>query len=212
MSALPTLAARQHFIGIGRPDSYVTHQKGTVFPVTDVLQHADSVSATDEDRNAAFATVLSHQNEIERKAKQEMGKRGLSQQDYEELFWEQYLEHISPDDTTMLWKARSSPRYHLMWNMYHSLKHQPNELFTLTQKTMEVFQRINGVLAIHIINDIAGEVAKRKREKKNITPQAILEAVLSDRNSDEKNSLLLFINWLQNPFYLKTKRVPTWYS
>ena len=197
----------QQFIGIGRPDSYSKPRKYTSLPQKDILYDFTRSIGNDEEVDRAFSEILKRADDFEITAHQEMGKRGLSRQDYEELFWENYLEHLSPDQLLQSWNARSSPRYHLMWEIHHTMRGQDSPLITFTQPVMEIFHRINGVLAINIINEIAGEVAKRKREKKKITPQVILDGVLQERNIT-MNQFLEVYTLATKSFLFKDQKSP----
>ena len=177
----------QTFIGIGRPDSLLTdRQRHAPLATVDVLAPFNLPSIDHLQANWAFQQILNREAELAGKAKREAGKRGLSQQEYEEVYWEEYLEHASKEDIDRLWEARSAPRYQLMWEMYQHLKAQPGDLLTFTEQTLKVFGRINPFLAIHISNEIANEIAKKKRDQKKITPAILFESLLQDHHCSAK--------------------------
>ena len=207
---MPNLLSHQRFIGIGKPDSLLPQKTSTILPVS--LAHPDPLSVFDTrtnnteaevtENNDAFQVLMDKGLEIDEKSRQEAGKQGLSRQDYQQRFWQEYLDQSQ--DQALFWKARASIRYRIMNEIYHDFIHTPGELFTLTRQAVELFQRVNIHLAGITIYEIADEVNKRKKQKNKIPPMELLAEVLAEKKLDTKSFPLLLNFAKKSPTFKKS--------
>lgn len=210
MSSLPDLSGSQRLIGFAMPEWMVTPVPRAYVPIqipdTDPLASCMPADVNFFQANIAFQTLLAKGVEIDGKAAENVGKRGLSRQQYREHYWFTYLEQLSDQELKdILWAARASSGYAMTMELYQNLPDKHSTLARMTAEDVELFTRIDRFLAISISIEIAEEVTKLKKQKKKIPPQQILEEVLMKKGIDIQTLKVLLALAKKTPLFTKHK-------
>lgn len=211
MSPLPDLATHQQLVGFAMPEWMVSPVPRSFRPIavpnTDPLAAVMPKDVNMIQANTAFESLIQMGITINQRADENVGKQGRSRRQLADQYWFSYLETLPrQEQNSILWAARSSPRYTITIDLYQNLPDKGNALAQAMAEEVEVFTRIDRYLALAIITDIADDLTKQKKQKKKIPPEQILAEILAQKELDAKSIKTLFALAKKTPLFEKRKK------